>query len=115
MDTTFGKYLKNRIDELFPSRRAFICAAEGANRINSGQGYLSQVIAGKKPPPIKRLDAWAKALDLDDAERERFLDLACIAHIHPLMRPRLEKIFAKAGGRSPNLPPQSLRSTARHR
>jgi hypothetical protein len=97
--TTFGAYLKGRIDELFPSQRAFIRAAEGANRINSGQGYLSQVIAGKKPPPIKRLDAWAKALELSEAEKERFLDLACIAHMHPLMRARLEKMFAKVAGR----------------
>ena len=64
---------------IFKSRREFIRAA-GTDNEDSDQGYLGKVLTGTKPPPIDRLSAWADALDLRDADRQRFFDLAAIAH-----------------------------------
>jgi hypothetical protein len=97
---SFGVHLAKLIDATFPSRRAFIRAAENGRKENSAQGYLSHVISGTRPPPVARLDAWIKALGLNEAEREHFLNLASLAWLPPELRPRIEKILTRAEGRS---------------
>ena len=93
--TDFGKLVKSLILSRFKSYRAFIRAAEGERRVNSGQGYLSKVIAGTRPPPFDRLDAWADALELEGREREHFWDLATIASLDERVRGRFEKILTR--------------------
>lgn len=93
--TTFAELLTQLIDRKFESRRAFIRAAEPRAAEHSAQAYLSQVIAGKKPPPIDRIDGWADALELKDKERDRFIDLACIAHLPIEVQPHFEKILGR--------------------
>lgn len=73
---TFGKLLKSLIDKRFPSLRGFIRRAQPLANESGAVGYLSKVIAGTKPPPMDRIDAWADALDLQDEARQEFLNLA---------------------------------------
>lgn len=91
----FGRYLENLVLDRFGSRRKFIIAAEGEDRAQAGVSYFSQVVAGKKPPPLHRLEAWADALGLQGAERERFVDLACIEHLPEEVRPRFRAILSR--------------------
>jgi hypothetical protein len=93
--TTFAALLTKLVDAKFDSRRAFIRAAESRAAEHSAQAYLSQVVAGKKPPPIERIDAWADALELKAKDRERFIDLACIAHLPLAVQPHFEKILSR--------------------
>lgn len=95
MPTAFAKFLVRAIDDRFESRRAFLRAAEPKSNENGSNAYLSQVISGKKPPPIDRITAWAAALELKGIELERFLDLACIAHLPGEVQPRFEKILGR--------------------
>jgi 23S rRNA A2030 N6-methylase RlmJ len=79
MALTFGRHLEALVLKRFPSRRQFIIAAEGKARAQAGVAYFSQVVAGKRPPPWERLDAWGRTLKLEGAELRRFRNLAAIA------------------------------------
>ena len=93
--TAFAAILIQEIAHHFPSRRSFVRAAEPTANENSAAGYLSQVIAGKKPPPMDRVEAWADALDLKGRERDRFIDLACIAHLPTNVQGRFEALLRR--------------------
>ncbi len=95
MASEFGKHLKARISREYRSLRAFVREAGEGTREDSAVGYLSKVIAGKKPPPLDRIDAWASALKLEGADLEHFLDLACLAHLPEVVRPRFERILSR--------------------
>jgi hypothetical protein len=95
VSSNFQKTLKAAIDAKFDGLRAFIREADPKANEDSAVSYLSKVIKGKKPPPIDRIDAWARALDLKGPELERFLDLACIAHLPAEAQPRFEKILGR--------------------
>lgn len=81
MRSVFVTELEALIHWKFTSRRAFIRAARPPSEEESEQAYLGQVMAGKKPPPMDRLESWADALKLSGDPRQRFFDLACIAHL----------------------------------
>lgn len=93
--SAFVTWLKSLIDDKFESRRAFIRAAEGQKREEVGQGYLGQVLRDKnpKPPPLERIEAWANALGLKDADLQRFIDLAAIAHLPEEVQPRFVRLL----------------------
>jgi hypothetical protein len=74
MVTPYIKTLKIWISEQFPSRRAFIRAAQPKDDEASAQSYLARVLAGKKPPPLAKLEGWATALKLEGKEKQEFLD-----------------------------------------
>lgn len=77
----FTTWLKSLIDGKFPnSYRSFIRAAESGRDEDSGVAYLSKVLAGKKPPPLDRVAAWAEALGLTAEDRALFIVLAHLAH-----------------------------------
>jgi hypothetical protein len=73
---TFGFFLKSLIDKRFVSLREFIRKAQPMAIESSAVGYLSKVIAGTKPPPMDRIDAWADALGLEGDVRREFMNLA---------------------------------------
>ena len=50
--------------------------ADLGERLAIAQGQVSNYICGRSKPPLGELDAWAKALKLSAAERERFQWLA---------------------------------------
>ena len=76
MAQTFGNLLKSLIEKRFRSLRGFIRRAQPLANESGAVGYLSKVIAGTKPPPMDRIDAWADALDLHGEAREEFVNLA---------------------------------------
>jgi hypothetical protein len=73
---TFGFFLKGLIEQRFVSLREFIRKAQPLAIESSAVGYLSKVIAGTKPPPMDRIDAWADALGLEGDLRQQFVSLA---------------------------------------
>lgn len=95
MASTFSNLLRKLIEEKFESRRAFVRAVEPASKEDSAQAYLTLVVSGKRPPLIERIDAWADALELKGKERDRFIDLACIAHLPTAVQPHFEKILGR--------------------
>lgn len=66
----------------------------------SAHSFVSRVLRGVRPPPLKALEAWARALDITADERDRFDELAALAHSPPMIRERFEtmreKLAAKA-------------------
>ena len=76
MAQTFGFFLKSLIEQRFVSLREFIRKAQPLAIESSAVGYLSKVIAGTKPPPMDRIDAWADALGLEGDLRQQFVSLA---------------------------------------
>lgn len=50
--------------------------------------YLNGIIR----PPVKKLPAWSRKLDLDDAEAEKFRRLAVIAHASPELRAEVDEL-----------------------
>lgn len=51
-----------------------------AARVESGQGFISQVIRGDRTPPLDRLPVWMEVLALSVEERSAFLEAALLAH-----------------------------------
>ncbi len=95
MASEFGKVLKTLIYQRHDSARAFVRAVGGFSSEDAGVARVSKVMAGKLPPPLDRLNAWADALKLEGADLEHFLDLACLAHLPEVVRPRFERILSR--------------------
>lgn len=92
MPSAFAQLLKDLIDTRFKSRRAFVRAASAPSRENAEQAYLAQVLAGKKPAPMEKVDTWADALKLSTEDRERFHKLAAISHMPASVQPRFVQL-----------------------
>lgn len=60
---------------------------------NGSVGYLSKIVNGKVTPKMDRVVKWADALSLTGAERQRFIDLAAIAHLPTETQPRFARIL----------------------
>lgn len=95
MASEFGKVLKTLIYQRHDSARAFVRAVGGFSSEDAGVARVSKVMAGKLPPPLDRLNAWADALKCSDDERRKLWYLASIAHVPALARPYLEQIYAR--------------------
>lgn len=61
---SFGEYLYRLIDERGHTIRGF------APRLNVSHSMLSHIRKGLTPPPLKRMEQWADAFDLDGKDRE---------------------------------------------
>jgi hypothetical protein len=92
----FTEELAARIAAKYQSRTHFLAAAEPEKKTDTQGGYLSLVLRGKAPPPMHRLQNWAKALDLDAEQTQRFFDLALIARLPEEYQPRFESLLAAA-------------------
>jgi hypothetical protein len=80
----FGLLLKDKIYNKFKSLREFARVAEAEALEASIIGHLSMITNAIKPPPIKKVRAWADALDIDDpAERVDFFHTAIEATLSP--------------------------------
>ncbi len=95
MSEDFHIILKHLVESKFKSQRAFIRIAEPTANEDGAQSYLSKVIAGSKPPPLERIEAWADALGLVGEGRQEFIDLAALEHLHTAVRPMYERIFSE--------------------
>jgi hypothetical protein len=93
--SAFTGYLASLIAAKYGSRRQFVAAAEGAAAPDPGGSYLSKVLRGLTPPPMRRLGGWARALGLEGEEAEHFYDLALIAHLPAEFQPRFESLLGR--------------------
>lgn len=76
----FGDLLRRLIAAKYDGQRAFIRVAQPDSDEGSAQAYLSKTIRGLVPAPLSALSAWADALDLRGADRDRFMDMAVKSH-----------------------------------
>ncbi len=75
MASAFGQFLKDRWEQLE------LHQAEFCRRIGKPAGWVQQIREGTKTPPLREMATWATVLELNDHERQYFLDLAAIAHL----------------------------------
>ena len=76
--------------KLTPFREAFrqaikrrgLTQLEFADKIGISRSFLANVIAGNCPPPLKVIETWIQALDLEPQEAEWLHDLAVLACTH---------------------------------
>jgi transcriptional regulator with XRE-family HTH domain len=71
----FGVVLKRLLDA-----RGLTVSAWARN-MGIAQGFASNVLSGRRTPPLEALDKWAEALRLTGFDRVRFIDLAVVAHL----------------------------------
>ena len=86
MRTAFGGYLKELLAATSLSQNRF------AKEVGVSQALVNQVISGRSTPPWKRMPDWADRLGLEPGSpgRQRFLDLAAIAHLPEEAQARFE-------------------------
>jgi transcriptional regulator with XRE-family HTH domain len=65
-----------------------------SRRVGDPQAWISQIIKGKRTPPLDRIESWADALHLTGPERERFILEAHLAHCTPVIAARFRQLEA---------------------
>ena len=70
----YGEMLKSLIAQKGYGLREF------AQRVGYAHSNISAIMAGRRPPPLDRIERWADALGLDGQERQEFLEEAYLAH-----------------------------------
>jgi len=68
---TFGEFFKQRRTELGKTLRQFCLE----NQLDPGN--ISKIERGKMPPPLDRVEEYARYLNIKHHELETFRDLAC--------------------------------------
>lgn len=86
MADSFGQFVKQRLKLAGLSIRAYARLAG----YPSSNSFVSKVLRGIEPPPLKESGRWAAPLGLDQADRDRFDELAALAHSPPIIRERYE-------------------------
>src|SRR3954468_16926301 len=74
MRSVFGELLRHAIVSKNTSISGW------AQRVGCTHGQISNIIAGRRSPPLDRLDQWCAELGLAEQARERFVVLACLTH-----------------------------------
>ena len=72
---SFGTVLRQLIDA------RGLTLSHWARSVGIAQGFASNVVSGRRTPPLDAIDAWADSLHLAGDERSTFLDLAAVAHL----------------------------------
>jgi transcriptional regulator with XRE-family HTH domain len=85
--SAFADVMKAALKRRDLSQRKFADLAECSG------GFVCDVINDKRTPPLDRIMQWADALGLEDEDRQRFMDLAGIAHLPATIRPTFEQIY----------------------
>jgi hypothetical protein len=71
--------------------------SDWSRREHLSQGYASNLCAGRRAPPLMRVDGWAARLGLDGDEAECFRCAAVLANIPRDVLPHLEHLLASEG------------------
>ena len=91
MDSAFGREVKSRLKALGISQRAF------ATAVGVSQANLNKILNGTHgapPPPTGvQLQLWAGIVQVLGDERQRFIDLAALAHLPTGARGRFESWY----------------------
>lgn len=72
---SFGSYLREAIRGARLTKTAF------ADQARISKSFVSDLIANRRTPPLEDVGRWAEILGLRGDARERFEDLAVIAHV----------------------------------
>jgi transcriptional regulator with XRE-family HTH domain len=83
----FGAVLKRLLD----ARGQTVSGWAGLMGI--GQGFASNVLSGRRTPPLDAIEKWAESFRLTGFERVRFIDLAVVAHLPAQAQPRFLAII----------------------
>lgn len=71
--------------------------SDWSRREHLSQGYASNLCAGRRAPPLMRIDGWASRLGLDGEEAECFRCAAVLANIPRDVLPHLERLMGAEG------------------
>jgi len=88
----FGSLLKHHIAASGRSLSAW------ARTVGITQGFASNLLAGRRTPPLRELESWADSLGIAGEERQRFIDLAAIAHLPATAQARMVDLLDDAAG-----------------
>ncbi|HYE06501.1 MAG TPA: helix-turn-helix transcriptional regulator [Planctomycetota bacterium] len=94
MPSAFGQFMKERWEKLG------LHQAEFCRRVGKPAGWVQQIREGKKTPPLGEMATWANVLDLTGVDRQRFFDLAAVAHLPEEAQPRFLTLVDEAARRS---------------
>ena len=86
----FGAYVTALLAKRDLTQTAF------AQRVGMTQPHVAQVLGGRWPMKIERIDAWADALDLAGAERRRFRIEALLTRCPSEIRAYIQDLRKKA-------------------
>lgn len=64
-----------------------------ARLMGIAQGFASNVLSGRRTPPLEAIEKWAESFRLTGFERVRFIDLAVVAHLPEQSQPRFLAIL----------------------
>jgi transcriptional regulator with XRE-family HTH domain len=95
VDTRFGAYFEHLLMQKGLSQK------ELARRMRSSQGWVWSVLNGKRAIPLRRLDAVAKALALDQPEREEFRRQVLLSRCAEEIQDYVAALEYELGRRSP--------------
>jgi len=83
----FGAVLKRLLDERGQTVSGW------ARLMGIAQGFASNVLSGRRTPPLEAIDRWAESFRLTGFDRVRFIDLAVVAHLPEQSQPRFLAIL----------------------
>lgn len=86
----FGQLLKQEL-----ARKAMSALAYAQRLGYRRNGFVSNVISGKRTPPLDKLDTWMDALDLPAAERAEWWLQANLAHAPEAVREDHRRLLAR--------------------
>ncbi len=86
----FGTLLKFHLDASGRSLSSW------ARTAGISQGFASNLLAGRRTPPLARVEAWCTSLGLTGEERQHFCDQAAIAHLPAAAQARLIQLLDDA-------------------
>ncbi len=84
---SFGVVLKSLLDARGQTVSGW------ARLMGIAQGFASNVLSGRRTPPLEAIEKWAESFRLTGFERVRFIDLAVVAHLPAPSQPRFLAIL----------------------
>jgi transcriptional regulator with XRE-family HTH domain len=61
--------------------------------VKSSKSSVNAIVLGNRTPPLEALEQWCDTLNLRGDERQRFIDLAALAHLPTEVRPKFESWY----------------------
>jgi transcriptional regulator with XRE-family HTH domain len=86
---TFGALVTAHLERCALSQRAF------AELVGMRQGQVNDLVRGRFPMPVRRIEAWADALGLAGDDRDRFREEALLTRAPTEIRDLVERLRAK--------------------
>jgi len=65
-----------------------------AEAVGLSEPYVSRIIRGERTPPLERVPAWARALELNEEQAKALLFAAQLAHSPPEVREKFRALEA---------------------